>query len=206
MDLFVLIQGLAIGFSVAAPVGPIGLLCLMRTLKRGRVSGLVTGLGAATADAIYGCIGGFGITFLAQTLIDQQMWFRLVGGAFLIYLGARAFASQTGSSADLSERNGLVSDFGTTFVLTLTNPMTIISFGAVFAALGIGATRAAYLDASMLLIGIFSGSALWWVVLTFGVSLFRNTMHSDRLDWISRVSGVIIAGFGAAALVSVVGR
>jgi len=206
MDLLLLIQGLSIGFSVAAPVGPIGLLCVMRTLKGGRASGLATGLGAATADAIYGCIGGFGITFLAHTLFDQQMWCRLVGGAFLIYLGARAFASQTGRSAVLSECNGLLSDFGTTFVLTLTNPMTIISFSAVFAALGIGATRAAFLDASVLLIGIFSGSALWWIVLTFGVSLFRNKMHSDRLDWISRVSGVIIAGFGAAALVSIAGR
>jgi len=203
MDLLLLIQGLAIGFSVAAPVGPIGVLCVMRTLTGGRASGLATGLGAATADAIYGCMGGFGITFLAQTLIDQQMWFRLIGGMFLLWLGARNLASRPGKTAGRSERKGLLSDFGSTFALTLTNPMTIISFGAVFAALGIGTTRAAYLDASMLLIGIFSGSALWWVVLTFGVSLFRTRMDSDRLHWISRVSGMIIAGFGAAALLSV---
>jgi threonine/homoserine/homoserine lactone efflux protein len=131
------------------------------------------------------------------------MWFRFIGGVFLLFLGARNLVSQPHQTTGLTERKGLWGDFGSTFALTLTNPMTIISFGAVFAALGIGSTRAAYPDALMLLIGIFSGSALWWVVLTFGVSLFRNRMDSDRLHWISRASGMIIAGFGAAALISV---
>ncbi len=205
MDLFLLMKGLAIGFSVAAPVGPIGVLCVVRTLTGGRLSGLATGLGAATADAVYGCIGGFGITFLSQILIDQQMWFRAFGGVFLLYLGARTVVSQPGEPAGLSERKGLLGDFGSTYVLTLTNPMTIISFGAVFAALGVGTARAAYLDASLLLIGIFSGSALWWIILTFGVSLFRNRMDSGGLHWINRASGVIIAGFGIAALLSTLG-
>ncbi len=203
MDLFLLMKGLVIGFSVAAPVGPIGVLCVVRTLTGGRVSGLATGLGAATADAVYGCIGGFGIAFLGQALIDQQTWFRMIGGTFLLYLGIRNFVAHPDHKSGSSERNGLLADFGSTFALTLTNPMTIVSFGAVFAALGVGGTRAAYLDASMLLVGIFSGSALWWIMLTFGVSVFRSKMDLNRLNWISKASGVIIAGFGAAALVTV---
>jgi len=202
MNLLLLIEGLAIGFSVAAPVGPIGVLCVVRTLTGGRLSGLATGFGAATADAVYGCIGGFGITFLAQALIDQQTWFRLIGGVFLIYLGARDLVIQRDQIADAYEKKSIVADFGSTFALTLTNPMTIISFGAVFAALGIGATQAAYFDASMLLVGIFSGSALWWILLTFGVSLFRDRLDLNGLRWISRASGVIITGFGVAALLS----
>ncbi|MFH1115438.1 MAG: LysE family transporter [Pseudomonadota bacterium] len=206
MDLPLLIQGLAIGFSVAAPVGPIGALCVVRTLTRGRLSGLATGLGAAVADAVYGCMGGFGITFLSQILIEQQVWLRAIGGVFLLYLGARTLISQAGETAVLSEPKGLLGDFGSAWVLTLTNPMTIISFGAVFAALGVGKAQSAYLDALLLLMGIFSGSLLWWVVLTFGVSLFRNRIDSHGLGRINRVSGVIIAGFGVAALLSVAFR
>lgn len=204
MDLSLLIKGLVIGFSIAAPVGPIGLLCIVRTLSAGRASGLVTGLGAATADGMYGCIGGFGVAFLTEILIDQQIWLRLIGGVFLVYLGIRNLTSRPAETAPQVRGSSLLADFGSTFVLTLTNPMTVISFGAVFASLGVGTSSGTRLDAVTLLIGIFSGSALWWIVLSTSVSLFRVRIQADRLGWINKAAGAIIAAFGTVALMSIV--
>lgn len=202
MDTLLLIEGLVIGFSIAAPVGPIGLLCILRTLSAGRAAGLVSGLGAATADGVYGFIGGFGVTVLARILIDHHVWFRLLGGIFLVCLGLKYLLAKPEEKLSKTDKKSLLADFGSTFVLTLTNPMTIISFGAVFASLGVGTTLSTYRAATTLLIGIFFGSALWWVALSFGVSLFRTRIDANRLVWINRGAGTIIAGFGIAALVS----
>lgn len=201
MDLF-FVQGLVIGFSIAAPVGPIGLLCIVRTLSAGRMAGLVSGLGAATADGIYGFIGGFGVTVLAQILMDHHVWFRVLGGIFLVCLGLKYLLSKPSRRQEEADSRSLLADFGSTFVLTLTNPMTIISFAAVFASLGVGTTINTYRAAITLLIGIFCGSALWWVTLSFGVSLFRHRIDANQLVWINRAAGTIIAGFGIAALAS----
>jgi threonine/homoserine/homoserine lactone efflux protein len=206
MDPILLAKGLTIGFSIAAPVGPIGLLCIVRTLSAGRLSGLVTGLGAATADLVYGCVGGFGVTVLTRVLIDQQTWIRVIGGGFLIYLGMKYFIAKPGEEAAVAHSRGLAGDFGSTFILTLTNPMTAISFGAVFASLGIGLTSGSSMNAVTLLLGIFSGSALWWIVLSSAVNLFRGRIDSTRLNRINRVAGLIIIGFGAAALMSLVAQ
>jgi threonine/homoserine/homoserine lactone efflux protein len=132
-----LLGGIILGFSIAAPVGPIGVLCIRRTLAEGRASGLVSGLGAATADAIYGCVAGFGLTFISSFLVNQQRWLHLVGGAFLCYLGIRTFLARPADQAALAQGSGLIGAYGSTFLLTLTNPMTILSFTAVFAALGV---------------------------------------------------------------------
>ncbi len=204
MDSLIFIKGLVIGVSIAAPVGPIGILCITRTLAKGFPSGLISGLGAATADALYGSVAGLGITWAATFLIDQRVWLRLLGGLFLIYLGIKTFIS-----ADTTERvragdTRLLKDYATTFWLTLTNPMTIISFGAVFAALGPGEGRTDPLPALLLIAGIFCGSVLWWVILSSGVSLVRGVPTSRHLRLINRVAGVVIAGFGLAALVSLV--
>src|SRR5512147_916819 len=133
MELF--LQGLILGFSIAAPVGPIGVLCIRRTLADGRMSGLVSGLGAATADAIYGSVAAFGLTFISGFLIDQKLWLGLLGGAFLCYLGLRTFLSQPAQQVALAQGQGLVGAYGSTFFLTLTNPMTILSFMAMFAGI-----------------------------------------------------------------------
>ncbi|MEJ2716729.1 MAG: LysE family translocator [Deltaproteobacteria bacterium] len=202
MDSFLFIEGLVIGFSIAAPVGPIGLLCIVRTLSAGRAAGLASGLGAATADGVYGFIGGFGVTFLAHILIAQHVWFRLFGGIFLVCLGLKYLVSKPRERGEEADNRSLLADFGSTFLLTLTNPMTIISFGAVFASFGVGTTFSTYRAAITLLIGIFCGSALWWVTLSFGVNLFRPRIEANQLVWINRAAGTIIAGFGIAALVS----
>jgi len=202
VDISFLFRGLIIGFSIAAPVGPIGVLCIRRTLAEGRASGLVSGLGAATADAIYGCIAGFGLTFISNFLVSQQVWLRLVGGVFLCYLGLKTFFARPAEQAALAEGKGLVGAYASTFFLTLTNPLTIISFAAIFAGLGLASTSGNYLSAGVLVSGVFIGSALWWLILSGGISVFREKFNLHGLQWVNRVSGVIIVGFGLFALLS----
>jgi threonine/homoserine/homoserine lactone efflux protein len=202
VDLNFLFRGLIIGFSIAAPVGPIGVLCIRRTLSEGRASGLVSGLGAATADAIYGCIAGFGLTFISNFLVSQQVWLRLIGGGFLLYLGLKTFLAKPAEQAALVKGNGLVSAYASTFFLTLTNPMTIISFAAIFAGLGLAGTSGNYLSAGVLVLGVFTGSALWWLILSGGVGVFREKFNPHALQWVNRISGAIITGFGLFALLS----
>jgi threonine/homoserine/homoserine lactone efflux protein len=197
-----LLRGLVIGFSIAAPVGPIGVLCIRRTLAEGRTSGLISGLGAATADAIYGCIAGFGLTFLSAILIGQQGWLRTMGGAFLCYLGLKTFLSRPAEGAASTTGNGLGSAYASTFFLTLTNPMTILSFAAIFAAFGVASPSGNYMSAGILVVGVFIGSALWWLILSGGVGVFRGKFNHQGLQWVNRISGAIITGFGLFALLS----
>lgn len=200
-----MLRGLVIGFSIAAPVGPIGLLCIRRTLAEGQASGLVSGLGAATADALYGCIAGFGLTFISNILISQQVWLRLIGGAFLCYLGLKTFLARPAEKAASAQGNGLGGAYASTFFLTLTNPMAILSFAAIFAGLGVASASGNYLPAGVLVLGVFIGSALWWLILSGGVGLFRAKFSPHGLRWVNRISGVIIAGFGLLALLSLRG-
>ncbi len=202
MEIGFLLRGAVIGFSIAAPVGPIGVLCIRRTLTEGRGSGLVSGLGAATADALYGCIAGFGLTFISNILITQQRWLHLVGGIFLCYLGIKTFLSRPAKQAALVRGNGLLGAYASTFFLTLTNPMTILSFAAIFAGLGIVSASGNYLSAGVLVSGVFAGSALWWLILSGGVGVFRGNFNPHGLRWVNRISGIIITGFGLFAFLS----
>jgi threonine/homoserine/homoserine lactone efflux protein len=179
-------------------------LCIRRTLAEGRTSGLISGLGAATADAIYGCIAGFGLTFVSSILISQQVWLRVVGGAFLCYLGLKTFLSKPAEQAASAAGNDLVGAYASTFFLTLTNPMTILSFAAIFAGLGVASTGGNYVSAGVLVLGVFIGSALWWLILSSGVGIFREKFNPHRLQWVNRISGAIITGFGLFALLSAV--
>jgi threonine/homoserine/homoserine lactone efflux protein len=204
MDSKLFLRSLIIGLSIAAPVGPIGVLCIRRTLAHGRGYGLVSGLGAATADAVYGCVAGFGLTFISSFLVNQQVWLRLIGGAFLCYLGVKTLLEKPAEEAADAKGIGLLGAYGSTFLLTLTNPMTILSFAAVFAGLGIAETGGNYGSAAILVLGVFAGSALWWLLLSSGVSLFRDRFTPQGLVWVNRVSGLVVLGFGVFALVSTV--
>jgi len=197
------VKGAVIGFSLAAPVGPIGLLCIRRSLADGRLVGFVTGFGAATADASYGAIAAFGLTAVSGFLVAQKMWLGLVGGAFLCYLGVRAFTAAPASTAAQSGTGGLAAAYGSTFVLTLTNPMTILSFIPVFAALGLG-VAADFASAAMVTLGVFLGSALWWVLLSNGVALFRHRLGDAWMRTVNHVSGAMIFAFGLYALAGAV--
>lgn len=192
-----------IGFSIAAPVGPIGVLCIQRTLTYGRLTGFISGLGAATADALYGCIAGFGLAFISTLLISHQSWVRLIGGIFLCFLGIKTFLALPASSNGASEsKKGLLSSYASTVFLTLTNPTTILSFVAIFAGLGIGVGSGTYLQASIFVLGVFLGSASWWLILSNGAHLLRSRLSSNSLRIINRISGLIIGGFGLVALTS----
>jgi threonine/homoserine/homoserine lactone efflux protein len=200
MDLSFFLRGLIIGFSIAAPVGPIGVLCIRRTLAEGRVTGLVSGLGAASADAVYGSIAGFGLTAISGFLVDQQTALRLVGGAFLVYLGLKTLRARPAHNPADTRNNGLVGAYASTFALTLTNPMTILSFAAIFAGVGIGAAGEDYGAALALVAGVFGGSAAWWLILSGGVSLLRTAFTPARLRGVNLVSGAILLGFGIVAV------
>jgi threonine/homoserine/homoserine lactone efflux protein len=200
-----LVKGAVIGFSLAAPVGPIGLLCIRRSLAEGRLVGLVTGLGAASADASYGAIAAFGLTAVSSFLVAQKMWLGLFGGVFLCYLGVRAFmAAPASSAAQVDGGGGLAAAYASTFVLTLTNPITILSFIPVFAGLGLGVAsdRA---SAASVVAGVFAGSALWWLLLSNGVALFRHRVGETWMRSVNRISGVMIFAFGLYALASAMG-
>jgi threonine/homoserine/homoserine lactone efflux protein len=199
-----LVIGLIIGFSIAAPVGPVGVLCIRRTLAEGRLHGLVSGLGAATADAIYGGIAGFGLTFISDMLVQQQIWLRFFGGVFLCFLGLKTLLAKPSEKSPSEKRTGLLGSYGSTFFLTLTNPMTILSFAAVFTGIGLGSTLVDYGSAALLVFSVFAGSALWWLILSGSVSLLRKKVTPRVLRWINMVSGAIIMGFGVFALVSIV--
>ena len=200
--LFVL-KGIVLGFSIAAPVGPIGVLCIRRSLAYGMLNGFVTGLGTATADAMYGCIAGFGITIVSAYLVDHQYFLRLVGGLFLLYLGYTTFKSRPAEVAAKANSKGLLGAYASAFILTLTNPMTIISFAAVFAGLGVGETGGDYMSAGFLVLGVFLGSMLWWLTLIGIVNVLRYKLDQKRLYWINKFSGIIIAGFGVVSLMLV---
>jgi threonine/homoserine/homoserine lactone efflux protein len=202
---FFFLRGLLIGFSIAAPVGPIGVLCIRRTLAHGRLHGLVSGLGAATADAFYGSVAGFGLTFISGVLLDQRFWLRLIGGAFLCYLGIKTFLARPAEQAATAKDSGLAGAYASTLFLTLTNPTTIFSFAAIFAGLGVASAGSNYLAAGLLVLGVFLGSALWWFILSGGVSIFRAKFGSRQMQWVNRISGVVILAFGVLAFVSLLG-
>lgn len=196
------IKGFIIGFSVAAPVGPIGVLTIKRTLTEGRLSGFVTGLGAALADTVYGVIAGFGLTSISAFLLAHEFWLKLAGGLFLLFLGIKSFMAQPASEAAKLDSKGLVSNFLSTFLLTVTNPATILSFLALFTGLGLGTTQTDYSSSMTLVLGVFLGSVLWWLLLSSFVGAFQSKITPDRLIWINRFSGCIILCFALFTLYS----
>jgi threonine/homoserine/homoserine lactone efflux protein len=191
-------KGFGIGFTVAAVIGPIGILCIRRTLSDGQAVGLAIGLGAALADATYSLIAGFGLTFIANFMLSQQVLLHFVGGIFLLYLGFKTFRDEPTTHAATVSGTGLIGTAFSTFFLTLTNPMTIISFAAIFAALGIDASN--YASGIKLVSGVFLGSALWFILLTTFLSFFHKKIGHKGLNLINKISGSIIIGFGLLSI------
>lgn len=194
------IEGMVIGLAIAAPVGPIGVLCIRRTLANGRLSGLVSGLGAATADAAYGAVAALGLTVVTDLLVGGEGWLRIGGGIFLVFLGVRTFLSRPSEEPASPDGRGLLGAYASTLFLTLTNPTTILSFAAIFAGLGAGDPDGDALSAMTLVSGVFLGSALWWIFLSATTGLFRARIGSGGLRWVNRISGTVITAFGVLAL------
>jgi threonine/homoserine/homoserine lactone efflux protein len=196
-------KGLIIGFSIAAPVGPIGILCIRRTMAAGRLYGFLSGIGAATADAFYGSIAAFGLTFISDFLIQQKFWLGLVGGFFLCYLGITTLLSKPSQNSPQVGSGNLVNAYGSTFVLTLTNPLTILSFAAIFVGFGLAKVDRGYNSAALTVFGVFLGSSFWWFLLSSLTGLFRNRINIPMLVWVNRIAGFLIFGFGVSAIISV---
>lgn len=202
MTLFFFLKGLILGFSIAAPVGPIGILCIRRTLAYGMSFGFISGIGTATADAIYGAIAAFGLTAATRFLLDYQFYLKIVGGFYLLYLGVKIFMSQPSVSPTQVSGTSLTSAYISAFLLTLTNPMTIIMFIAIFTGFGIGGINGNYLLSSSMVLGVFLGSLLWWLLLSGITTIIRGTFDYRKLRFANIGSGLIIAGFGIVTLLN----
>ena len=206
MDTTLLLRGFVLGFTIAAAVGPISLLCIRRTLAEGRLVGLVSGIGVATADATYGAIAAFGLTAITDLLVDWRRALGLVGGLFLLWLAWRTIGSVPGDAAREAngERRGLPGAYLSTLGLTLTNPMTILSFAALFVGLGVTGGDAA--GATLLTLGVFAGSAAWWVVLVTVVGAVRSRLTPAGMRRINVASGALIGAFALVALATALVR
>jgi threonine/homoserine/homoserine lactone efflux protein len=205
MELSLFIKGLILGFSIAAPVGPIGILCIRRSLDESRLSGFISGLGAASADALYASIANIGLSVISSFLVSQQLFFRLFGGIFILVLGINSFLKTpvVASHSQINKKN-LVSNFISTFLLTLSNPITIISFTAIFSGIGLLNTSARITSPFFLIFGVFIGSTLWWILLSASVGSLRLKINISNMKWINRISGLILVGFGVMSLISLI--
>jgi threonine/homoserine/homoserine lactone efflux protein len=199
----VLGKGLLIGFVIAAPVGPVGVLCARRTLMHGRRAGFFSGMGAATADAMYGFIAAFGLAVVSDILIGRQFWLRLLGGTILCILGVKTLFTEPQEKKNVPQSiKRYAGMYTSTFLLTLTNPMTIFSFAAVFAGLGLAGAKGSGTSAGILILGVFLGSGLWWLFLVGIFTLFKRRFRHHELQWVNRLAGIMIAGSGVLALLS----
>ena len=202
MDPALFARGVILGFTIAAAVGPISLLVIRRTLAEGRLVGIVSGMGVATADGTYGAIAAFGLTAITDVLVDWRRALGLVGGLFLLWLAWRTFRSVPGEAATVATdgRRGLPGAYLSTLGLTLTNPMTILSFAALFVGLGVTGGDAA--GAASLTLGVFGGSAAWWVVLVTVVGAFRSRLTTTGMRRVNMASGLLIGAFAIIAIAS----
>lgn len=197
MDSSFLLKGIILGFCIAAPVGPIGILCIRKTLQFGRLSGLFSGLGAAIADTFYGAITAFGITLISDILMAGRFWFHLLGGAFLLFLGGKTFLTKPDENGRPVTHKTLLGDFVSTFFLTLANPLTILAFVAAFATIGLSDNTN---HIPLLIFGIFLGSGIWWLIISEGITLFRNKISRKAMVWVNRIAGILLIAIGLAAI------
>jgi len=200
MYIIYLIKGIIVGFSLAAPVGPIGVLCIRRTIAHGSKRGLIVGLSAATADMLYGIVAAFGVTLVSNFISDHQYWIRLVGGIVLLVLGYRTFRTTPSTDTEDNVENGHTRLVLSTFILTVTNPMTMFAFAAVFAGIGVENALSSHWSASLLVAGVFLGSLLWFTLLTMLVHFFKEKVSKNGIILVNKIAGSILMLFGVLAL------
>ncbi len=199
MNLFV--KGLIVGFCLAAPVGPIAAICVQRTISKRLISGVLSGMGAAVADAVYGAVAAFGANIISEFIIAERSWLQRIGGAILILLGLRLiFFTKVEERKNGASNRGLLGDFLSVFVLTLTNPMTFVAFAAIFTTMGIGAVRGHSILTVELVGGVLAGSGLWWLILCGGSYLLRHHFDFRKLAAINKATGVFVIAVGVLYL------
>ena len=200
MDIKLLLKGLVLGFAIAAPVGPIGIICIRKSIASGRASGCISGLGAATADGLYMAVAAFGLTGISGLLLGHTELLRTAGGLLLLFLGIKTFLAKPPVQETSAGKN-LPGDYLSTFLLTLANPMTILSFAAVFAGFGLGATGAGYFRAAQMVLGVFLGSALWWLFLSQAAGFLGERLNLKFSRLINYLAGIVIVLFALAMFV-----
>jgi threonine/homoserine/homoserine lactone efflux protein len=206
MGIMIFIKGIILGFSASLPLGPIGLICIQKTLNKGRWAGIVSGSGAALSDTFFAIIAAFGISFISDFIEQQQFILRIIGSAILILLGLRIFLTNPAIQIRKQKlkKNNLFADFISIFFLTLSNPVTVFVFGAVFASSGIIKVQNSFLDLVLVVIGVFVGAMVWWLILVNFVNLFRSKFRLKRLWWINKITGAVIFLFGLFVLIATV--
>ena len=203
MNLIILLNGFIIGLSASIPLGPIGIICIQKTINKGHLSGLISGAGAAFADTFYAILAGFGVTFITNFIQEQQFIIRITGGLILFYLGYHIFSTNPAIQLRKKHVNkNFIGDFFSIFVLTLSNPMTIFFFGAAFAGFGIVKEQSNFVEILQLVLGVFLGGFAWWFTLTTFVNLFRKKFRLKRLWWINKIAGSMVIVFGAVVIIS----
>jgi threonine/homoserine/homoserine lactone efflux protein len=201
MDINLLLKGLAVGLVVAVPLGPVGLLCTQRVLANGRMHGLVSGLGAATADAIYACISAFGLTLVSGFMVQQSMWFRLFAGFFICLLGIRIFLVKRTKGGPLAEKLCHFNNYVSTLLISLSNPMSFLVIAGLFAGLGITGLGAKRGDSVLPVAGVFLGSMFWWITLSIFVGMLHKRLGDNTLGSLARIFGGIIITIGIAIII-----
>ena len=204
MLLLTLIKGIVVGIVIALPVGPVGVLCVRRTLFEGMAFGLLSGLGAAAADAIFGVIACFGLTVVRDEILQYSNWLSAAGGLFLLYVGGRALLERRVREPEPLAGEALFGAFASSFALTLTNPITILAFAAIFAKVGFEREHVGLIEIWVMVGGVFLGSLLWWLGLSFGIAALRRFAHITQIAWVNRVAGTVLVLSGLGLLVSVV--
>jgi len=197
MSFHYILDGVVIGFSASVPLGPIGVLCIQRTLNKGRLSGFVSGLGAAMSDTIYAIIAAYSLSFIVGFVESKLLWIQTFGALVLIGLGLKIFYSNPAVQLR-RQRNtsrNLVQDFVSTFFLTITNPLAIFLFFGFFAGLGVVPRDRDWIGQLILIGGVFVGASIWWFILTGLVSLFKSKINLRRLWWINKIAGAAIVVF-----------
>lgn len=205
MEIEFLVKGIVVGFLASIPLGPVGVLCIQRTINKGRTSGLFSGMGAATVDSFFALVAALGLTFIINFIEEQQFYIQLLGGGVLIFLGTRIFNTNPIQQIrrHRKKKNKLVEDFLSVLFLTLSNPLAVFLFVAAFAGIGLATSKDSSIKSSLIIAGVFLGATLWWASLTFFVDLFRKKFRLKQLWWINKIAGVIIIVFGIAAMLSV---
>ncbi|MCX7954769.1 MAG: LysE family translocator [Bacteroidales bacterium] len=204
MNFEIFIKGILIGFFSSVPIGPIGLIIMQRTLNKGYKAGFIAGTGAALGDTFFASIAAFSISFIHSFIEQQQQILRIIGGLILIILGIRIFFSNviTQIRTKNSGTKAISLEILKIFFLTLSNPLTIFVFGAVFAGFNIVVKERTYFELIQLIFGVFIGASLWWTILVIVVNLFRKKFKIRQLWWLNKIMGLLISIFGLISLVS----
>jgi threonine/homoserine/homoserine lactone efflux protein len=201
MLFFTLLKGIAVGVVIALPAGPVGVLCVRRTLFEGPIFGLVSGIGAATADTLFGIVAGFGLTFVRDSLLAYQDWLGAAGGLFLLYFGSIALLRRHPPQPEPLAGEAMAGAYASTFALTISNPITILAFAAIFAKVGVEPDTGLG-DVAILVGGVFLGSLVWWLGLSYGIAALRGMAGNFDMVWLNRISGAILTLSGAGLLVA----